>query len=638
MSILTSFVEKALRTTVFEYSPSIATTCRPGVAYPVLNTTVLPGDSFGFKPYIRVDSLPLQAPLLGSMSSRLAFFYLPWRALVPRMKLDIAGLNTDEVMLPQYLHPFFTAGSSATVDSGQYLGQEATFSAPNSLASYLYNISRYAGLYTSDFKSPEGGSAYAWALKNWSFEGFSYIMYYSVMYYYYLNRQHSRFAMFNTEIYEAQSVDGGSLIYPTTHADQVARRGALLTSVALSDLEDALMAWSMGNFRYTKSAGPSSAMQEIGAVNAGWYIPEYSFDPTPDIGVVAPMVSTYTSEPYRMSRDLSGLVATTLDPDMANVYVNTPNGLAQQKFSVSVVDNKVFIDDILQVNALRKFTALGAFSAAGYRDWVYAQTGLTIPADETRPVYLGSMKLQVNFNAVLATSSDGLGDLGGRSSQGDAGKFRRYNFEDFGTFMAIFSIRPHLAYSDNLDLTHRMRTLTDVVVPVKQNMPWQPIHLSQLSQGNCDMLMGWHVDAVTEEMETPIPWSISAADGTAPATYEFQYAPNSMDPSTFTVGFQPAYTEYMSTLSRIKGNLQRELDYWALSRPVRSTSLRPSYPYMASDVSVPDSVYNFSPYATPQDTQLAWVDNSTSAENFIVQIVLKGSMRRIFTKHAIPSL
>lgn len=638
MSILTSFVEKALRTTVFEYSPSLATTVRPGVAYPVFNISVLPGDSFGFKPYMRIDSLPLQAPLLGSMSARLAFFYLPWRALVPRLKMDIAGLNSDEVEFPQYLHSFTTAADTKKVDSLQYLLQEATFSAPNSLASYLYNISRYSGCYTLDFTSPDGSTVSDWASKQWSFEGFSYIMYYAVLYYYYLNRQHARFAMFNTEIYEAQSVADGSQIYPTTHADQVARRGALLTSVALSDLEDALMQWSMGNFRYTKSSSPSSVMQTIGAVNAGWYCPEYSYEPTPDIGTVAPMVDTYTSEPYRMSRDLSGLVAITLDPDMNNVYVNTPAGIAQQKFAVSVVDNKVFIDDLLQVNALRKFTALGAFSAAGYRDWVYAQTGLTIPADETRPVYLGSMKMQVNFNAVLATSSDGLGDLGGRSSQGDAGKFRRYNFEDFGTFMAIFSIRPHLAYADGLDLTHRMRTLTDVMVPVKQNMPWQPIHLAQLSQGNCDLLAGWNSDGISEEMETPVPWDTSNADGQTSPTYELQYAIANLDPASYTIGFQPAYTEYMSTVPRIKGNLQRELDYWALSRPVRYTSNRPSYPYMARDLSLQRPSYNFSVYATPQDTQLAWVDNTASAENFILQIVLKGSIRRIFTKRAIPTL
>lgn len=635
MSVLTSFIERPLRTTKFEYSPRVATTARPGVAYPIITETVLAGDTFSFTPYLRVDSLPLVSPLLSTMKARLAFFYLPWRALIPRMKMDIAGLDAATIEFPQYFSGAAIISASATVNSTQYISIESAFHAPNSIGSYLYNISRYSGVYATTFTPPDGSSLGDYVNNTSLYEGFSYIMYYMVMYYYYLNRQHSRFGMFVTETNEAQ-VAAKEAIYPASDAQRQLRRNGLLASVSLADLEDAMMHWSMGDFKYTKGA-INTVHSGNNVVNLGWYNPEYSYSPGDYVGAVAPYSSTYTSEPMRESRDLSGLVLITQTPDMTNVYVNTIAGKAQSNFSVSVQDNKVFIDDIISVNALRKFVALGAFSAAGYRDWIYAQTGLTIPADETRPVYLGSIQLGIDFNAVLATSSDGLGDLGGRSSQGMTGKHRRYTFQDYGTFMAILSIRSELAYNDNERLTSRMRTLMDVEVPVKQNVGWQPIHLSQITQGNCDSRRTFGPTGNTFLSDGPDPWT-ETVDSSQASTYSYMYAQKTVAPHTFTIGYQPAYTEYMSTLPRIKGHLQDTLDYWCLARVARSTTIRPTTPYMANDTASGTGVYTFNVYETPQDSQIAWVDNMPSAENFIVQVALKGTMRRIFSKQAIPTL
>lgn len=636
MSILTSFVEKALRTTVFEYSPQVTTTARPGVAYPVISFTVLPSDSFSFTPHLRVDSLPLQSPLLSSMDARLAFFYLPWRALVPRMKMDIAGIDTATVEFPQYMYNTYVDYNTLPgALSTRHAGLQNAYVASNSLGSFLHNVSRYFNCYSSDFTPPDGSTLEDWCNKYACFEGFSYAMYYMIMYYYYLNRQLAYFPMFVSETNEAIQVAGSEWV-PTSEESYAAQRNALLGAVRITDLEDAIMAWSMGNFKYTKGS-PGSVYQSYNVLNVGWFSPLYNYIPDNNVGVVAPAQSGYTAGLINTFRDLSGLVCITNSPDMLTAYTSSQAGMNMKSFSVPVSDGKVFIDDIITVNALRKFTALGTFSAPGYRDWIYSQFGVTIPADETRPVYLGSVKLGINFNAVIATSSDGLGDLAGRSAQGTTGKHRRFNFEDFGTFMAIFSIRANLGYTNPDPLDKRVRTLQDVEVPVKQTMPWQPLHLSQLCNSNSDY---YQESGGTDSFKYPSPilWSMSSTESKPTYSLAAQALSARYCPAAVTIGYQPAYTEFMSTVPLIKGNMQTQLDYWTLQRVIRTTCYRPAMAYMSNDASIADLAYNFAGYQTPQDTQIAWVDNIASSENFICQILLRGSIRRIFSKHAIPSL
>ena len=153
----------------------------------------------------------------------------------------------------------------------------------------------------------------------------------------------------------------------------------------------------------------------------------------------------------------------------------------------------------------------------------------------------------MNVNTLYQTTgfednSSPLGAFSGQLSGGTRFRRRNYHFNDDGYFMEITSIVPRVYYPSYINPTSRQISLGQQYAPALDNIAMQGLKASTVF-GETQNL-----DATAVRYTTP---SLVIPGFKVQNDY---------------IGYEPAWSELMTAVSKPHGRLCNDLDYWVLTR------------------------------------------------------------------------
>lgn len=215
---------------------------------------------------------------------------------------------------------------------------------------------------------------------------------------------------------------------------------------------------------------------------------------------------------------------------------------------VSTSGSTVSMRNITFASRMQRYMDL-AFAGGGRNsDFYESQFDVKLNQDNTCPAFLGSDSFDMNVNTLYQTtgfedSSSPLGAFSGQLSGGTRFRRRNYHFNDDGYFMEITSIVPRVYYPSYINPTSRQISLGQQYAPALDNIAMQ----------------GLKASTVFGEVQNLSATAVSYANFTL-SIPGFKVQNNTY------VGYEPAWSELMTAVSKPHGRLCNDLDYWVLSR------------------------------------------------------------------------
>lgn len=215
---------------------------------------------------------------------------------------------------------------------------------------------------------------------------------------------------------------------------------------------------------------------------------------------------------------------------------------------VSTSGNTVSMRNITFASRMQRYMDL-AFAGGGRNsDFYESQFDVKLNQDNTCPAFLGSDSFDMNVNTLYQTtgfedSSSPLGAFSGQLSGGTRFRRRNYHFNDDGYFMEITSIVPRVYYPSYINPTSRQISLGHQYAPALDNIAMQ----------------GLKASTVFGEVQNLGATAASYANHTLAI-------PGFKTRNDNYVGYEPAWSELMTAVSKPHGRLCNDLDYWVLSR------------------------------------------------------------------------
>lgn len=291
--------------------------------------------------------------------------------------------------------------------------------------------------------------------------------------------------------------------------------------------------------------------------------------------------------------------------------------------NVSASDNSVSMRNITFASRMQRYMDL-AFAGGGRNsDFYESQFDVKLSQDNSCPAFLGSDSFDMNVNTLYQTTgfedaSSPLGSFSGQLSGGTRFRRRNYHFNDDGYFMEITSIVPRVYYPSYINPTSRQISLGQQYAPALDNIAMQ----------------GLKASTVFGEVQSL---------GVTNPTYagDMFVVPGFKMQDINYVGYEPAWSELMTAVSKPHGRLCSDLDYWVLSRDygrnLSSVMDTPSYnqfvsaaaPYV-DELSLQRLTAFFKriyvspsscPYILCGDFNYVFYDQRATAENFVLDNV-----------------
>lgn len=215
---------------------------------------------------------------------------------------------------------------------------------------------------------------------------------------------------------------------------------------------------------------------------------------------------------------------------------------------VSTSGNSVSMRNITFASRMQRYMDL-AFAGGGRNsDFYESQFDVKLNQDNTCPAFLGSDSFDMNVNTLYQTTgfednSSPLGAFSGQLSGGTRFRRRNYHFNDDGYFMEITSVVPRVYYPSYINPTSRQISLGQQYAPALDNIAMQGLKSS----------------TVFGEVENLGATAVSYANSTLSI-------PGFKTQNLNYVGYEPAWSELMTAVSKPHGRLCNDLDYWVLSR------------------------------------------------------------------------
>ena len=290
---------------------------------------------------------------------------------------------------------------------------------------------------------------------------------------------------------------------------------------------------------------------------------------------------------------------------------------------VPTSSNSVSMRNITFASRMQRYMDL-AFAGGGRNsDFYESQFDVKLNQDNTCPAFLGSDSFDMNVNALYQTTgfednSSPLGAFSGQLSGGTRFRRRNYHFNDDGYFMEITSIVPRVYYPSYINPTSRQISLGQQYAPALDNIAMQGLKASTVF-GEVQNLGAQNPSYANNALTIP----------------GFK-----MQNSTY-VGYEPAWSELMTAVSKPHGRLCNDLDYWVLSRDYgRSLSYIMDSPAYSNFVKAAGShvdelslqrlatffkrIYvspSSCPYILCGDFNYVFYDQRPTAENFVLDNV-----------------
>lgn len=215
---------------------------------------------------------------------------------------------------------------------------------------------------------------------------------------------------------------------------------------------------------------------------------------------------------------------------------------------VSVSGNSVSMRNITFASRMQRYMDL-AFAGGGRNsDFYESQFDVKLDQDNACPAFLGSDSFDMNVNTLYQTTgfednSSPLGAFSGQLSGGTRFRRRNYHFNDDGYFMEITSIVPRVYYPSYINPTSRQISLGQQYAPALDNIAMQGLKASTVF-GEVQSLGATTPIYANQVLNIP---------GFKLQDYNY-------------VGYEPAWSELMTAVSKPHGRLCHDLDYWVLSR------------------------------------------------------------------------
>ena len=290
---------------------------------------------------------------------------------------------------------------------------------------------------------------------------------------------------------------------------------------------------------------------------------------------------------------------------------------------VSTSGSAVSMRNITFASRMQRYMDL-AFAGGGRNsDFYESQFDVKLNQDNTCPAFLGSDSFDMNVNTLYQTTgfedrSSPLGAFSGQLSGGTRFRRRNYHFNDDGYFMEITSIIPRVYYPSYINPTSRQISLGQQYAPALDNIAMQ----------------GLKASTVFGEVQNLGATAVSYADS-ALSIPGFKAQNNKY------VGYEPAWSELMTAVSKPHGRLCNDLDYWVLSRDYgrNLTSVMDSKAYNDFIVAAGTGIDELSlqrltaffkriyvspsscPYILCGDFNYVFYDQRPTAENFVLDNV-----------------
>lgn len=215
---------------------------------------------------------------------------------------------------------------------------------------------------------------------------------------------------------------------------------------------------------------------------------------------------------------------------------------------VSTSGNSVSMRNITFSSRMQRYIDL-AFAGGGRNsDFYESQFDVKLSQDNTCPAFLGSDSFDMNVNTLYQTtgfedSSSPLGAFSGQLSGGTRFRRRNYHFNEDGYFMEITSIVPRVYYPSYINPTSRQISLGQQYAPALDNIAMQGLKASTVF-GEV-----YNIGVSNQSYAN----SVLTIPG-----FKLQ--------NSNYVGYEPAWSELMTAVSKPHGRLCGDLDYWVLSR------------------------------------------------------------------------
>lgn len=306
---------------------------------------------------------------------------------------------------------------------------------------------------------------------------------------------------------------------------------------------------------------------------------------------------------YGRTTSQCGLGVRTYLSDRFNNWLNTEwidgtNGI-NEITSVDVTSGLLTMDALILQKKVYDMLNRIAVSGGSYRDWQEAVFGVRVSRAAESPIYIGGYASEIVFDEVVSTAAFESGETGqeplgslagrGRETSKRGGKNIKIRCEEPSLIMILGSIVPRVDYSQGNKWWTRLDTMNDFHKPNLDQIGFQEL-LSQEMNGRA-----WQVNSNYKTTD-------------------------------FSVGKQPAWTEYTTTVNETYGDFAvgEPLEYMAFNRVYN----------LIDDPKLEDATT----YIDPQIFNKAFANSNLDAKNFWIQIGFDVIGRRVKSAREIPNL
>ena len=563
-----------------------------GYVKPVRIVEILGGDYTPVNVGCQLETAATKSPVYGSLRSNIRAFFFPRRLLA-----TVYG-GEDIGHLPAIFNPEGATEENAVkylkfipygVDGGEHTQERHPYSlvspGQNSL---LECIGFPFAMDFLDVKDDSGASIFsvthqvvnhqanasvANAISASPFTGAPIVMYWDIIYNYYSNH-HAGFFPVRVVFTPKEGEYGYSYLYiPVSTLSQwlvmvkTGRAAAVTADFTLFDA-DGCELMRLLPYYYSPPTSPISSFELI------WgYVPAKSF-----------------------LADSVGLSLCTFSPDINTAWISDNEySTWLSKARIAVKNNEVAYEDIITASSFYREAAKFAFGDGTFEDFYAAVNGVRSRPSATVSQYLGGFSRRVDFQSIrqsAATSEGSLADIGGFAAGAQAGHIVNFYSDEPGYLMICHTLVPDLCYSRGVE-SYLMRTETDdFYSPNFANIGYQPRRLIE-------------VDAIDPSSTVNIRYS--------------------------AVGYQPAWTDYTTAVSRSMGSLgyRGSLSGWTFQAP--SINNQDTGSRLLSDAARLI-------YCHPIDFNNIFVVNRPESHNFYMQFGFNIKSRRIIPKRNMPKL
>lgn len=475
-----------------------------GTLIPTNVTRVVAGDDFSFQPGVGVQALPIVAPFMGSVCVKKEYFFIPDRIYNVDRQLNFQGVTDtpNTVYKPSMAPPI---PFNIEKSSGDAIAFPVSALQAATADKSLGSIVGPGSL--ADYMGEAPGSIVTGVI-----DLTPYIGYLDIYYNYYVNQQYD---FIPTSL--AGTVSDSAREYPYY--------------LTVFELETYLR-----NIKTKPNTSP--------AVRSGSVV-SYSTNVHAALNAIDAAESDVFGWSFFTGRQ--SLFQRSFPSYYLEAWLKT-SSFSDAAINVSPSGNSVSMRNITFASRMQRYIDL-AFAGGGRNsDFYESQFDVKLNQDNACPAFLGSDSFDMNVNTLYQTTgfedaSSPLGSFSGQLSGGTRFRRRNYHFNDDGYFMEITSIVPRVYYPSYINPTSRQISLGQQYAPALDNIAMQ----------------GLKTSTVFGEVQ-----SLGATNPTY--SDSIFVVPGFKTQGLDYIGYEPAWSELMTAVSKPHGRLCNDLDYWVLSR------------------------------------------------------------------------